>query len=111
MTITTKTTQRPTRIIAKPRRETCDRNGKGQGMSMLMFRCDDGKTYTLDELAKATGVNGQTIRTRLSRAMGWRDPEIFLLGRKKKGEGEGNSEWHSLSSRPKTRNAGAGRKE
>lgn len=94
----------PTRIIAKPRREICTRNSKGQGMSMLMFRCDDGNTYTLDELAKATGVNRQTIRTRLSRALGWRDPEIFLLGRKKKKEGEGNAEWRRLSDRPRTRN-------
>ena len=89
---------RPTRIIAPPHRIACPRNDKGQNISMLVFDCDNGRTYTLDELAAAALVNPNTIRTRIA-AAGWDSPDVLLRGRKPKRESEGSPEWKALGSR------------
>lgn len=62
---------RPLRVIRNPKTLT----GKGAPY-VTVADCDDGKTYTVAELAKIIGIMPDTMSTRLKR-YGWDNDHIF----------------------------------
>lgn len=66
---------KPTRIIARPKKECID------GHVVLVFHCNDGEWYILSKLAGLPHIDvaPSTITTRLAR-LGWRNPEVLLPG-------------------------------
>ncbi len=89
----------PTRIVCEPVKELC------QGRVLKVYTCDDGKNYSLKELAEIIGVTPQRLNSRLA-TMGWQDPRFFDPNKQAMKEMSkiGNPEWANLGSRPRSEN-------
>jgi len=66
----------PTRITSQPVLRRQDRGGRWR----LQISCDDGRTYTLPELAAVVGITCKTLTTRID-GLGWDSPLILHPGR------------------------------
>ena len=97
---------KPTRVIRPPRRITLP-----SGQKTYELDCDDGKSYTSDQLAKLIGLGkGASLVQRMAR-MGWDSPTLLsppaprgftITGEAAKNVG--SAEWASLSGKDRSAN-------
>jgi hypothetical protein len=102
---------KPTRVVQEPGIGWIN-DVKGRRHKVTTYTCDNGKTYDINELAAATGVNANTIHTRLAR-FGWDDSLLLIPATKKGmrisggtigGEDAGTEEWRKLGRKPRDYN-------
>lgn len=101
---------KPTRIISRPVKKTIT-DCAGRKAQVIGLQCDDGKTYTVQELARAIGISNDTLYRRLD-LYGWSHGNVLappmpkgltIDGVKQNTSKKGSPEWRKLSCRQRSR--------
>jgi len=97
------------RIIKKPFRvlPKLGEHGSNTTHQILMICCDDGNTYTLQQLADKVEMSRQKLIYQI-KTMGWQHPEVLNSAYKEASTGKGqrrvlrgNASWQKLSDKPR----------
>lgn len=100
---------KPTRIISEPGEKTII-DSAGRKAKVIGLCCDDGKTYTVQEMAKLLGISRYTLYQRIA-LYGWEHRNVLapptpkgltIDGKKQNPNYEGSQEWRQMSGRQRS---------
>lgn len=90
------------RIIREPVRvkPTPGEHGTNTTHKIMLISCDDGRDYTLQQLAEYLGVKKQKIVYQIT-SLGWDHPQVLdpHFGKLPPPRKSGNALWHQLSTK------------